>query len=75
MSRFENVSTESFESAILELRKFVERRNWNSYHDPKSLALALAGEAWRGLPSTALDGSEPYPRIQFNHNLALNWQM
>ena len=27
------------------LRKFAEERNWNQFHNPKNLAMALSGEA------------------------------
>ncbi len=34
-----------FESIKLAVRRFTEARDWQQYHSPKNLAMALAGEA------------------------------
>src|SRR5437870_10685376 len=33
------------EKVLEELRKFVEEREWQQFHDPKNLAMAIASEA------------------------------
>jgi NTP pyrophosphatase (non-canonical NTP hydrolase) len=34
-----------FDNLILEIRKFAVSRNWEQFHTPKNLAMALSGEA------------------------------
>ena len=36
---------ERLEALIKDLRKFVADREWNQFHDPKNLAMAVASEA------------------------------
>lgn len=36
---------DSIEEITTELREFVAERDWEQYHDPKNLAMALASEA------------------------------
>ena len=33
------------EEVLVELRKFVAEREWQQFHDPKNLAMAIASEA------------------------------
>ncbi|MGH7429879.1 MAG: nucleotide pyrophosphohydrolase [Candidatus Methylomirabilaceae bacterium] len=37
--------TERFETVVQELRGFVAEREWEQFHDPKNLAMAIASEA------------------------------
>lgn len=34
-----------FEALVLEIRKFADARDWQKFHTPKNLAMALTGEA------------------------------
>lgn len=40
-----NSESHEFVELAKELRNFAEKRNWNRFHSPKNLAMALAGEA------------------------------
>lgn len=52
---------ERLEALLLELRAFVREREWEQFHDPKNLAMALASEAGelaaelRWVPNTDAD--------------------
>lgn len=37
--------TNTFESLISQVRVFAQNRNWEQFHTPKNLAMAVAGEA------------------------------
>jgi dCTP diphosphatase len=34
-----------FDAVMKDIRGFVEEREWQSFHDPKNLAMAIASEA------------------------------
>jgi dCTP diphosphatase len=38
------MTAESFTSLTYKINAFVEARDWNQFHDPKSLSMALASE-------------------------------
>lgn len=40
-----NAESHEFVELAKELRDFAEMRDWNRFHSPKNLAMALAGEA------------------------------
>ncbi len=50
------------EKVLVELRKFVPEREWQQFHDPKNLAMAIASEAgellaeYRWVSNTEADG-------------------
>lgn len=37
--------SESFENLKMEIRNFAKERNWNEFHNPKNLSMALIVEA------------------------------
>jgi len=39
------MSSSEFENLTLELREFTTARNWQKFHTPKNLSMAIAGEA------------------------------
>jgi NTP pyrophosphatase (non-canonical NTP hydrolase) len=38
-------SADRFDTLLAELRRFVHEREWEQFHDPKNLAMAVASEA------------------------------
>jgi NTP pyrophosphatase (non-canonical NTP hydrolase) len=40
-----SVKTSELEELKVRLRKFADERDWNKFHSPKNLAMALSGEA------------------------------
>ncbi len=36
---------EDIQSLALEIKKFADERNWEQFHTPKNLSMAIAGEA------------------------------
>ena len=50
-----------FDSVMKDIRGFVEEREWQEFHDPKNLAMAVASEAgeliaeYRWIPNTDAD--------------------
>ncbi len=40
-----SANTDPFESLLSELRAFVAEREWQKFHDPKNLSMAVASEA------------------------------
>jgi NTP pyrophosphatase (non-canonical NTP hydrolase) len=45
MMRRGGTAVDELQRLILELRRFAKARDWDRYHDPKNLAMAVASEA------------------------------
>jgi NTP pyrophosphatase (non-canonical NTP hydrolase) len=45
MMRCGGTAVDELQRLLLELRRFTRARDWERYHDPKNLAMALASEA------------------------------
>lgn len=39
------MKTTEFDDLIFEIRTFAQERNWEQFHNPKNLAMAITGEA------------------------------